>query len=163
MFDTSFSKHWKHLLGPVIPDELAYEHKRLSRWLDWKNMEDVGDCDGFMLKLLTWPEAFEPFNTVDDHSPICIPFQTVLSHLFLHATRSDEDSDYPHFLSGRRFAVLAGGKLAFVPTASREGDIDCYLKGGILVPFVLRPTGKVFECGAIDKEFREKTTRALEK
>ncbi|KAN0114447.1 hypothetical protein V8E51_003991 [Hyaloscypha variabilis] len=61
----------------------------------------------------------------------------ILTHVLLHEFRVN-DPTYPHFLYGRRLALMPGGGFAVVPSAARVGDVACFFLERTTVPFLLR-------------------------
>lgn len=46
--------------------------------------------------------------------------------------------------AGRKFAITSNGDFAWVPRSTQLGDCICFL-AGYAVPFVIRPSGRLFE------------------
>ena len=74
----------------------------------------------------------------------------LLIHIILHEAGPDNAS-YPHFLHGRKLAMIPGCGLAVVPGTAMVGDIACFFLERITVPFILRPIADKL---AVDFELR---------
>jgi hypothetical protein len=62
----------------------------------------------------------------------------LLVHILLHESRPDNKA-YPHFLFGRKLALVPGCGLALVPSAANLGDVVCFFLEKTTIPFLLRP------------------------
>jgi hypothetical protein len=74
-------------------------------------------------------------------------------HVLLHESRPDNKA-YPHFLFGRKLALVPGCGLALVPSAANLGDIVCFFLEKTTVPFLLRPVS-IATKSSIDSTIRD--------
>jgi hypothetical protein len=76
-------------------------------------------------------------------------------HILLHETTPNNDASYPHFLYGRKFALVPECGLAVVPSAARIGDVACFFLEKTAVPVLLRPMSTAPSQHLIDSKIRD--------
>jgi hypothetical protein len=76
-------------------------------------------------------------------------------HVLLHETTPNNDALYPHFLYGRKIAVVDECGLAVIPSAARIGDVACFFLEKTAVPILLRPISTAPFHHLIDSKIRD--------
>jgi hypothetical protein len=122
---------WWHIFSALLDDKSKYD----AMFRSWIATRSHSPGDGTLNDL--------SFNDGD-----------LLAHAFLHETHPN-NSVYPHFLYGRRLALVSGHNLAVVPSAARLGDVVCFFLEKTTLPFLLRPMSTT-TFNSIDSELRDK-------
>jgi hypothetical protein len=76
-------------------------------------------------------------------------------HVLLHENTPNNDASYPHFLYGRKLALVPDCGLAVVPSAARIGDVACFFLEKTSVPVLLRPMSTAPSHHFIDSKIRD--------
>jgi hypothetical protein len=106
---------WWHIFSSLLDDKSKYD----AMFRSWIANRTLSPGDGTRSNL--------SFNDGD-----------LLAHAFLHEI-TPNNSAYPHFLYGRRLALVSGHGLAVVLSAARVGDVICLFLEKTTLPFLLRP------------------------
>ncbi len=102
---------WWNIFSPIVEEE--YKFKRMFQF------------------------AFERLQS-QPQDLVDLTDDDLLVHVLLHESRPDNKA-YPHFLYGRRLALVPACGLALVPSAANLGDVVCFFLEKTTIPFLLRP------------------------